>query len=464
MNTHPRLPRRKSRYILQRSGNQVIPKFIPDPIGPCDPLQRWRNSPPEDEPASMSAIADAIHKSEDAGGRIYNGKDRPPQGPYPQFCHYRRPNSLASSNSGSSASSWPSVTSTRSATTQDPLAPQDHVGHRRIHKNRQDQKKPDDASKRIFCCTFCCDRFKNKYDWVHHEKSLHLNLDSWVCAPHGVAPISPLTGRRQCAYCLCLEPSVEHLDQHSSQLCSDGTRTFRRKDHLVQHLRQCHQLNTIPPIADWKTPSPTVTSRCGFCSHRLINWDERSEHLASHFREGLTMNEWRGDHDLPASIASKITNALPVYLIGSESKTMVPFSATNATVKDHFAQISRRADSTIDATVDTPNEASLESSFQQLQSYDTPLHTFTEILTSHLARYSRKQMSLGILPTDEMFQQESRRLLYDSENPWNQTIADNPEWIFNFKRQYIEQTDSAESTGQTAPHAMEPPHHGAMLR
>lgn len=316
-NLQPSLPRRRSRYFLQRSENQMIPKFIPNPTGPCDPLQRWRNSPPEDEPASISAIADALNNSENIGGRISEGKDRPAQGQDSPFHSYRRPASLVSSNSGSSASSWQSVTSTRSATAQDPLAPQDLGGPRRVHKNRRTQKKPDDASKRIFCCTFCCDRFKNKYDWVRHEKSLHLNLEGWVCAPHGVAPISPLTGRRQCAYCLCLEPSAQHLKEHKSQPCSEGTRTFRRKDHLVQHLRQYHSLNAIPLIEDWREISPIVTSRCGFCDHRLTTWDERSEHLASHFREGLTMNEWRGDHDFSPLVASKITNALPVYLIGS---------------------------------------------------------------------------------------------------------------------------------------------------
>lgn len=65
-------------------------------------------------------------------------------------------------------------------------------------------------------------------------------------------------------------------------------------------------------------------------------------------------------------------------------------------------------------------------------------------------------MSLGVIPTDEMFQQESRRLLYDSDDPWNQTIADNSEWISAFKQQYVERTDAAESTGQTAPRAVAP--------
>jgi len=235
-------------------------------------------------------------------------------------------------------------------------------------------------------------------------------------------------------------------------MCSEGRRTFRRKDHLVQHLRQYHRLEILPLIDDWKETSPTVTSRCGFCDYRLDSWNERIEHLAAHFRQGSKMDEWQGVHDFPPSIAAKITNALPVYLIGSESKTMVPFSATNSTVKDHFAQISGRAGPVIDTASEPLNEVALASSFQQLGAHDAPpLRTFTEILTLHLARYSRQQMSLGICPTDEMFQQESRRLLYDSEDPWNQTIADNPEWISAFKQQCVGQSDIAEPAGQDNP-------------
>lgn len=32
-----------------------------------------------------------------------------------------------------------------------------------------------------------------------------------------------------------------------------------------------------------------------------------------------------------------------------------------------------------------------------------------------------------------MLQQEARRVLYDSEDSWNQTIADNPEWLSAFR-------------------------------
>jgi hypothetical protein len=59
---------------------------------------------------------------------------------------------------------------------------------------------------------------------------------------------------------------------------------------------------------------------------------------------------------------------------------------------------------------------------------------FADILTRHLARFARQQMLLGNIPTDEMFQRESRRVLYqDADDEWNQTVADNPEWIREFR-------------------------------
>ena len=153
VNIQPSLPRRRSRYLVQRYENQVTSKPLPNQVDSCDPLQRWRNSPPEDEPASMSAIVDALHNSQNLGHGISNDKDSHIQG-QDSFRGYRRPTSLASSNSGSSASSWQSGTSKRSATSQNPLTAQTQLGFSRVNKGRRGKKNSGDAEKRIFCCTF----------------------------------------------------------------------------------------------------------------------------------------------------------------------------------------------------------------------------------------------------------------------------------------------------------------------
>lgn len=46
-------------------------------------------------------------------------------------------------------------------------------------------------------------------------------------------------------------------------------------------------------------------------------------------------------------------------------------------------------------------------------------------------------MLAGIIPTDEMLQRESRRVLYlDGDDDWNQTVADDPEWIHDFRQRF----------------------------
>jgi hypothetical protein len=42
-------------------------------------------------------------------------------------------------------------------------------------------------------------------------------------------------------------------------------------------------------------------------------------------------------------------------------------------------------------------------------------------------------MRLEVIPSDEMFQLEPRRLHFDSEDTWNQTMADKPEWFAIFR-------------------------------
>lgn len=60
----------------------------------------------------------------------------------------------------------------------------------RRRRRRQRKKSPVSRGRtqlpeRLYQCTFCTDTFKSKHDWVRHEKSLHLSLESWTCAPFG---------------------------------------------------------------------------------------------------------------------------------------------------------------------------------------------------------------------------------------------------------------------------------------
>jgi hypothetical protein len=425
------LPRRRSKYVLRRSESHTNPITIPNSYRSGSPVQslaieRWRNSPPEEEAASLSAIYNAMVRP------ISNGSRTPS---FDAFRTHRGPSSSTSLDSGVSESSLHSAHSKHSASSQ--------TRRRRVTKPRGPAKakgKPKDPAERPFKCTFCCDDFRTRHDWSRHEKSLHLNMEEWVCTPYGGSVVIPLTGRVHCAYCSALDPTHHHLDSHNHSACSDGRstpRTFRRKDHLVQHLRLVHYLETLPLIDDWKLASAPVTSRCGFCNATLGSWDERTDHLAAHFRSGKTMADWRGDHGFDQEITARVSNAFPPYLIAAQSETLVPFSATNHESLDHTKQVITLMESellgteTLSGQVEVPESHDMPTLSLQ-QGVETRL--FADILTRHLARFARQQMLLGNIPTDEMFQRESRRVLYqDADDEWNQTVADNPEWIREFR-------------------------------
>jgi hypothetical protein len=419
------LPRRRSRYHMSRSEQQATPTYIPMSSA-LDPLQRWQESPPEDEPASLTAIMNAM-------GDIPSGSSADHQ-MHPKsanaFRHHRRATSTTSAESSPSStdSAWSSAGGSASR-------------HSRNRRSRVTKVKANDGKPRIFCCTFCCDRFRTRYEWVRHEKSLHLNLETWYCAPLGSSVFSPITGRNHCAYCNALDPSPAHLADHNHEECqtlSKELRSFNRKDHLVQHLRHFHHVQIPPLVDDWKIETKNVTSRCGFCSETMSNWDERTDHLAKHFRRGFTMKDWKGEHDFPPSITARLKNAYPPYLLGWESECIVPFSATSTDVRHQYAQVSSRVfaaerrDAGDDPSLGIPDPNKSE------------IDNFLNVFTRHLGRYARRQMAQGIVPTDEMFQQESRRVLFDGEDAWDQTIADNPDWLSAFRRLHCEPVERGE--------------------
>lgn len=66
-----------------------------------------------------------------------------------------------------------------------------------------------------------------------------------------------------------------------------------------------------------------------------------------------------------------------------------------------------------------------------------PNATCWEILTLRLGRFARQYVEKhgGGSVTDAMLQTEARRILYeDPDDTWNQTAADNPEWLNLFKK------------------------------
>jgi hypothetical protein len=326
------------------------------------------------------------------------------------------------------------------------------------------------AELRPFQCTFCTDRFKNKYDWSRHEKSLHLSLEKWICAPLGPVVTISSNGQRQCVYCGETNPSHDHVEnQHNHRACEDkglDARTFYRKDHLRQHLRLVHGCKMIESMESWKSEATFIKSRCGFCRQDFERWQDRIDHLAKHFRSGAQMKDWKGCRGLDPAVAANVVNAMPPYLIGNESLSPFPFSASNEATWNSNMRFTTAAGTDLEYTLPaspdwesligaanvmpTPSSAAClaltpaETEALRLKMDYSPRHGSTqgspgaitcwEILTIRLGQFVQEQMQLGILPSDEELQKQARQILYEDDDTWNQTAADNEEWLQLFKK------------------------------
>ncbi|KAM0346290.1 hypothetical protein ACHAPU_005719 [Fusarium lateritium] len=424
------LPRKRSHYFRHQpqrvaSDPISIPPSNLQRDSALDPMQRWQESPPEAEAASLSAICDALEKAP--------LRTRSSAG------------SLGSRRVGSRAGSNASLGSATSCSSASVGSHSPQTGTRRTSSRgrvaktkRAPATKGKGIEKRRFPCTFCCDSFKSKYDWARHERSLHLDLQGWRCTPFGGAVFSPDTGRSHCAYCNQLDPTTEHLETHNHTGCQDNEKphVFRRKDHLVQHLRLVHHIQTLPIVDSWKVEGPPVKSRCGICSIRMETWQERVEHLAKHFRKGDTMADWKGEHDFEPHVKARVTNSLAPYMIAAEEKAPVPFSATDPSSRDHLLQVRQNAGVPDGGILDSTAEETAPVPERSMTQDDSSL-AFPEFLVHHLGRYAQQQMSLGVMPTDDMFQTEARRIVYNTMDPWDQTLADNQDWLLCFKNHHM---------------------------
>ena len=167
--------------------------------------------------------------------------------------------------------------------------------------------------------------------------------------------------------------------------------------------------NHLPNMGTWKSQVERVNSRCGFCDKGFTLWPERNDHIAQHFRNGALMKDWRGCRGLDPPVALAVENAMPPYLIGMESTGMNPFKASCS--KDNGE------------TDEVDNGITAKTN-------PTPF----EYLTARLTDFVQRARTSGELVTDEMLQKEARCIVYSDDDPWNQTSADNPEWLEMFKQ------------------------------
>lgn len=286
-----------------------------------DPMQRWVESPPEHEPAAVGDIARAMASTsrKDAEGFAYH---QPWQSPYAM--------SSASSARTSQSSEFSGHCSSGS---QNSLKMRRAPRKKRVARRRRLEPEITLPISMPYQCTFCTEVFKTKYDWQRHEKSLHLPLERWICALQGPRTTKESLGEQCCVFCGEVRPDNAHIEAHHYPACQERSlqeRTFHRKDHLVQHLRLVHGVEFSDwSMARWMLPIPDVRSRCGFCGITMSTWSERTDHIADHFKSGVTMASWQGDWGFDASVVPLVETAIPPDLIDWERGTLIPMKGSD---------------------------------------------------------------------------------------------------------------------------------------
>lgn len=66
---------------------------------------------------------------------------------------------------------------------------------------------------------------------------------------------------------------------------------------------------------------------------------------------------------------------------------------------------------------------------------DSTVHNYTR-LERELGDYLKLQRTLGIEPTDEDLQRQARIIIYEFDDGWNQTAADNVSWLAAFRERH----------------------------
>ncbi|KAL9081307.1 MAG: hypothetical protein Q9157_000162 [Trypethelium eluteriae] len=275
-------------------------------------IERFEQEPIEDGPVSLEAIERAAPTY-----KTFLALNNPEELAQPYTPNQRGPRSVASSNgdsTGASSTSGASGLSSSSAKSATSLGRAPRRGRRRYRHNPYGTRPGKDDGKTDplqeaqggkatkYHCTWCFARFARPYEWKRHQETLHVPRQVWVCTP-GVKK-DDLQPPQVCPYCMKLYPDEQHLQEHNYYTCakkSISKRTFARKDHLFQHIRQVHlkhaddeQLNQF---SEWRgeaeqLPPESRALWCGFCRRYHSSWEKRVKDVARHFGEGEDLSTW----------------------------------------------------------------------------------------------------------------------------------------------------------------------------
>ncbi|KAJ5247238.1 hypothetical protein N7468_002221 [Penicillium chermesinum] len=380
------------------------------------PFERWQHSPPESEPAKTRDIIRAAERApylninSDPGPQdLSDGWSSNGSGSSLQFGALSMSSYAYSSSSGSEL-----ALSQAHGGYQRPPTPL--PGMRRRRRRRKPMRyahrldKSARSDKRPFQCTFCSDAFRNKYDWQRHERALHIQVERWNCAPEG--GIIEIDGINTCVFCSAVNPDEHHLETHDYLRCRENPpdlRAFSRKDHLQQHLRLVHGVPYQVSMDGWRESKARMLSRCGFCGSNFTTWEDRVDHVAEHFKNKADMGQWCGGWGFEPHVESRVQNAIPPYLLGLERNSMDPWVASDTGPQEVERPPTYQA---------APNTLDLYASIHQI-----------------VSDYLRTEFAAGNNPSDETVQSLTRVFAYGTDDPFNQTYADDPEFIMCIRRE-----------------------------
>lgn len=137
-------------------------------------------------------------------------------------------------------------------------------------------------------------------EWKRHEESQkHSQQERFMCTECLQTP-PPVNenGDPVCEFCHISFPGLgtnltaHHLQCQSAQQSST---TYGRKDRLIAHLRSHPGLINVSHVAaaGKYTVNRKWPRQCGFCGVTFKAWDERMDHIAAHFQDGLDMSSWK---------------------------------------------------------------------------------------------------------------------------------------------------------------------------
>lgn len=122
-----------------------------------------------------------------------------------------------------------------------------------------------------FQCTFCLRQYSNKNDWLRHEELAHFQEREWIKTIDG----SIRGGSASTEGSIYSMDSIHRVPQRRSSIYSSRCSYYGESSNQ----------KSLQSIYSWFWV-------CGFCSDVLRSWDERQEHIAEHFENGMTMACW----------------------------------------------------------------------------------------------------------------------------------------------------------------------------